>query len=103
MFELIGNAKAQIASFPTINVIQSGDTIGTILLRLVNWVVWIAGVIAVIYLIYSGILYITAGGDADKATKGRTGVINAVIGIVIIVLALVIVSWVSNAVSFGTH
>ena len=64
-----------------------------------NWILFLAGIIAVIYLIYSGILYITAGGDAEKATKGRTGVINAVIGIIIILLAYVIVTWVGNILS----
>jgi len=69
---------------------------------IVNWIMLVAGLIAVIYLIYGGILYITAGGDAEKATKGRTAVINAVIGIIIILLALVIVNWVSNFASTGS-
>jgi hypothetical protein len=51
----------------------------------------VAGVLAVIYLVWSGIQYITAGGSADKAKSARTGIINAVIGIVIIVAAYFIV------------
>ena len=73
------------------------DVLGNIL----NWILILAGAIAVIYLVYGGILYITAGGDAEKATKGRTAVINAVIGIVIILLALLIVTWVVDIVERG--
>jgi hypothetical protein len=70
--------------------------------RVVDWLLVLAGVIAVVYLVYGGLLYITAGGDSEKATKGRTAVINAIIGIIIILLAIVIVSWVTGIVRTGT-
>ncbi len=57
-------------------------------------VLWGAGAIAFAYLIYGGILYITAGGDAEKAGKGRTAIVNAIIGIVIIAAALAIYNFV---------
>ena len=47
--------------------------------------------IAVILLIVAGIKYMTAGGDADKAGSAKTGIINAVIGIVIVVAAIFII------------
>lgn len=56
-----------------------------------NWFLAIAALIAFIYLVLSGIKYITAGGDAAKATEARTGIINAIIGIVVIVLAWTII------------
>ncbi len=62
------------------------DTISFI----VNIILAIVGILAVIYLIYGGILYITAGGDAEKAGKGRTAITNAIIGIVIILASLII-------------
>ncbi|PIX30025.1 hypothetical protein COZ63_01930, partial [Candidatus Berkelbacteria bacterium CG_4_8_14_3_um_filter_42_13] len=45
----------------------------------------------VIYLIYSGIIYITAAGNPDAAKKGQQGVINAIIGIVIIIAVYFII------------
>lgn len=97
MFELIGRCKAiTAANLFRFEPIDANTQIGDLVARLINWVLWFAFVLAVIYLIYSGILYITAGGDSEKATKGRTGVINAVIGIIIILLALAIVTWVAN-------
>jgi hypothetical protein len=106
MLELIGRAQAQISDIETLSPLDPGSWSLTgsdgIIVAILNWFLIIAGAIAVIYLIYGGVLYITAGGDAEKATKGRTAVINAVIGVVIILLALVIVSWVNSLVSTGT-
>lgn len=56
----------------------------------IDWMLYIAGFLAVVYLIYAGITYIMAGGDPAKAEKARTGIVNAIIGIIIIVLAFVI-------------
>jgi hypothetical protein len=71
----------------------SGDanSIGGLLDQVISLILMIAGALAVIYLIYSGILYITAAGNPDQAKKGQQGVINAVIGIVIIVAVYFIV------------
>jgi len=57
---------------------------------LVNYLLWIVGILAVLYLIYGGVIYLTAGGDAEKAGKGRVAITNAIIGIVIIAAALAI-------------
>lgn len=48
--------------------------------------------IAVILLIVSGIKYMTAGGDAEKATTARKGIVNAIIGIIIVIGALFIIA-----------
>jgi len=47
--------------------------------------------IAVILLIVAGIKYMTAGGDEGKAGEAKTGIINALIGIVIVVAAVFII------------
>jgi len=69
----------------------------TLVMRIINWISVIAAVLAIIYLVYSGIIYITAAGNPDAAKKGQQGVINAIIGIVIIVLAYVIATAVAGA------
>jgi hypothetical protein len=101
MLNLIGKASAALpGAIPTLttgNLTGTGGLIDTVL----SWVLGLAAAIAVIYLIYGGILYITAGGDAEKATKGRTALINAIIGIVIIALSYLIVTWVSDIIGGG--
>jgi hypothetical protein len=98
MFELIGRAHAQFTSLPTLTPLNSGSFSG-IVLMIINWVLILAAALAIIYLVYGGIMYITAGGDAEKATKGRTAVVNAIIGIVIILLAFLLVTWVNSIVN----
>jgi len=66
----------------------------------------LVGVLLLGYLIYAGFLWMTAGGDKTKVEKATTTIRNAVIGLVIIVLANAIASYVlgslNNAVSGGT-
>jgi len=61
---------------------QVVDLVITILL-------YVAAIMATIYLLWAGIAYITAGGDTAKAEKARGSIVNAIIGIVIILLAFV--------------
>jgi len=73
------------------SVEEGGESdLPTLVGNIVNLILFIAGVLAIIYLIYSGILYITAAGNPDAAKKGQQGIMNAAIGIVIIVLAFFI-------------
>jgi amino acid transporter len=64
----------------------------------INWALGIAFGVAVIFLIIGGFRYITAGGNEESVEKGKSSVINALIGIVIIVLSYVIVNVVANLV-----
>ena len=84
-----------------LNPVDSGQTVTVV--RLANtgfkFVLLIAAVLAVIYLIYSGIIYITAAGNPDNAKKGQQGVINAIIGIIIIVAAFFIINLAMNIAS----
>lgn len=69
----------------------------------VTWVLAIVTIIAFVYLIISGVNYITAGGDAEKATKARTGILNAIIGIIVVVLSYFILRFAANlGVNLGT-
>lgn len=69
---------------------------------IINWALGIAFGIAVIFLIIGGFRYITAGGNEESVAKGKSSVINALIGIVIIVLSYVIVNVVANLVTGNT-
>ncbi len=72
--------------------------VGTIL----GWFLWLAGILAFAYLVYAGILYITANGNDEQAKKGQKGIINAVIGIIVIALAYTIINVVLNLVGGST-
>jgi hypothetical protein len=71
----------------------------TQLIRMViNWLLGISFGIAVLFLIIGGFWYITSAGNEETAEKGKNTAVNAIIGIVIIVLSYVIVNVVSSLV-----
>ena len=61
---------------------------------LVNIVFLIAVLLAFIYLLWAGIDYITAGGDSAAAGNARTKMTNAVIGLIIVIVAWAISNFV---------
>ena len=65
----------------------------------INWMLGIAFGIAVLFLIIGGFWYVTSAGNEETAEKGKGTVINAIIGIVIIILSYVIINVVSNLVA----
>lgn len=101
-------ASAQIGSNPVGQQFQcdqtsglncNNRTLGALFKTILQWALGIAFAIAVIFLIYGGFLYITSGGNEEQATKGKSAVVNALIGIVVIILSFVIVNVVANLAS----
>jgi len=109
MFNLIGQAFAQTGSatttagsIPGLTIFSGTMTLRTLIARGINAFLIIAGAVAVVYLVFGGIQYITAGGDSAKAEKGKTTIVNAIIGIAIIFVAILIVRWVGDILNRGT-
>ena len=73
-----------------------------IIITIINILLSIAGLLAVIFLIVGGFRYITAGGNEETAEAAKKTITNAIIGIVIVILAFVIVRVISNALTKGT-
>ena len=69
----------------------NGGTISEIFHTIINWAMAIAFIAAVIMLIWGGFRYITSAGNDEQAKSGRGTIVNALIGMVIIVLSYVIV------------
>lgn len=65
-----------------------------VLVKLTHVIAFFAGAVAVILVIVGGIRYMIATGDAAGIKSARDTVINALIGIVIIVLAQAIITFV---------
>jgi len=95
----VPHAQADVGQIEGVPVLEGG--IRDVLNTVVSVVLWGVGVIAFAYLIYGGITYITAGGDAEKAGKGRTAIVNAIIGIVVIAVALAIYNGVRSGLLGG--
>ena len=90
------------SSFDDLIQFNSETSLSGIITFVITWIVYIVGVLAFIYLVYSGILYITAGGNPEQAKKGQQGIINAIIGILIAVLAWAILNAIASTGSTGS-
>jgi lysylphosphatidylglycerol synthetase-like protein (DUF2156 family) len=71
------------------------------IIRVINIALALAGLIAVFFLILGGFRYITSLGNEEAAGQAKKIILNAIIGIVIIILSFVIVRVISNAVARG--
>ena len=65
---------------------------------IVNIVLGMVGVLATAYLVYSGVKWITAGGNEEQIKSAKEGIKNAVIGLAVIFLGFVIVNFVVSRV-----
>jgi hypothetical protein len=84
------------------SVCQSRDTSNPIagknglLYKTVRIISYIAGIAAVIVIIVGGLNYITSNGDTNKVNTGKDMIIYASIGLVVIVLAQSIITFIVN-------
>ncbi|MBQ9016988.1 hypothetical protein IJ103_01955 [Candidatus Saccharibacteria bacterium] len=69
-----------------------GNTIQTIL----NWVYAIMGLVAVVGIIFGAVVWTTSQGDPTKVKKGRDAILYAVIGLVVVLLAVAITNLVAG-------
>lgn len=81
-------AQSSLTIDPNLN---ASESIGKLAGQVVDVLLALAGAAAVIFMIYYGIMYITSAGNADRLKSARAGIINAIIGIVVIVAAYFII------------
>ena len=78
----------------------SGGTTTTSISSVANTVVniftYVVGIISVIMLIVAGFRYVTSGGESSKVSGAKNTLIYAIVGIVIVLAAKIIVSFVAN-------
>jgi len=80
----------------TLEDIVFPDDIGAILLAVVEILLRIGAIVAVGFVIYGGFMYITSQGEPDKAAAARTTIINALVGLVVAILATAIISFIGG-------
>ncbi len=83
------DVKSGATTNPVINIIK-------VVIRVISWV---AGIAAVILIVVSGIKFASSGGDSQKVTSAKGTLINAMIGVAILILSQAIVVFVLNKVN----
>lgn len=81
------SAQAGVGTGDEAQVTNVGRTVADI-------ISFVAGGIAVIFIIIGGFRYVTSSGDSSKVASARSAIIYAAVGIVVVLLARVIVSFV---------
>ncbi len=61
---------------------------------IINYFLTLIGLITFIFLLYGGVIILTAQGNEDKVSEARKVIIYAVAGVIVIVLAYAINSWI---------
>jgi len=74
--------------------IQQQADLPTIVGRIINIALGFVGIILLVYLIVGGFLWMTSGGSEDGAKKAKTMITNAVIGLLIVVAAFALSTFV---------
>jgi len=57
-----------------------------------NFILSFLGLAAIVVVIYGGVLYVTAGGESEKADKGKKSIMYAMMGIVIVLISYALVN-----------
>jgi hypothetical protein len=65
-----------------------------LLINITDIVAFVAGAAAILLIIIGGLRYITSAGNTEKANSARSTIINALIGLAVIVLATSLITYV---------
>jgi len=91
-----GGLKPPSAEGYSAELTQAG-TAREFILQVTNFILGFLGLAAVLAIIYGGIIYVTAGGEDDKVTKGKKSVMYSVMGLLIVMSSWAIVNTVIKA------
>ena len=72
---------------------KTGGLIDTIIF-IINALLVLAAIAAIVYIIIAGVRYIVSQGDEDSVAQAKRGILYAIIGIIVILLAAVLVNFV---------
>lgn len=69
-------------------------SVPTVIAKLINWAMGFLGIIAVVIILAGGFMWMTAAGNEEKVGKAKKLLIAGIIGLVIILAAYVIATYV---------
>ena len=94
-----GNPLPTAAQLPTSwgSCLANGDVatlacIPTIFAMVMNWVFGLGAIVALFFVLFSGIRFLTSGGDAKQVEAARKTLTFAIIGLVVILLSFAIIN-----------
>jgi len=94
---ITGQCEVNLPTGP-MQVLGSHSPFLAIGLAILDDLIRVAALVAVGYVIYGGIQYMTGNGSPDTVKKAQSTIINALVGLVIAILAASIVSFIGNSI-----
>jgi hypothetical protein len=88
-----------IQSFFGFGGLTASGSATELITNVVRLMLMLAGAIAVVFVIIGGYYYMTSAGNEEAAEQGKKTLINAIIGVVVIILSYTIINVISNQVS----
>ncbi len=77
-------------------------TAENLLLKVINAAIIIAGSVAVLFLIVGGFWYLTSAGNEEQAEKGKKTAVNAILGLVVIIMSFAIIKIIVSLLTGGS-
>ncbi|MCK5511035.1 IPT/TIG domain-containing protein [Candidatus Parcubacteria bacterium] len=74
----------------------SETDIKTLIINIIRYVLTFLGIIAVVMVMYGGFIWMTSNGQPDRIQKAKKTLIGAAIGLVIVISAFAIVTFIAN-------
>lgn len=78
---------------------RGGGDITLVMLALVDIALHVAGLVAVGFIIYGGFQYLTSDGAPDQTKSAQQTIINALVGLVIAMIAAATISFIGRAIT----
>lgn len=95
-----------LAQFEPPSSVETGLPV-TPLFEIINsvmlWVLALIGVIAVISFVIAGILFLTSAGNEDQIATAKRAFVNAIVGVIVALLGLIILNAATNLLSGGNR
>lgn len=74
----------------------NATSIANFIISIARFITFITGALAVLFIVFAGLLIVTDGGDGKRSGQGWKIIRSSLIGLVIVILAYTLVSFVGN-------
>lgn len=74
----------------------SGSIFTTYILRVIQFIISAGGIMVLLYFVWGAVEWITAGGDSSKIQKGRDKIVQAIIGMILLVGSFAIIGFINT-------
>ena len=79
------------------------STFGQLVIKIAQILLAVVGMVAVIFFLYGAFRYITSAGDEERLKGAKSTMVNALIGVVLVLLAFALVRKIASATRRGTE